>query len=459
MFTYDVAQPTDQMLLNEILDLDNGEPLVVDAFLRRDLVVVIQDRNELAGRYARDPSQPWLVCGICGGAVMLVLTQQRRFHFRHHPDEEGTRDCPISTKGAFSTDQINRMKYNAAKESAAHLRLKGIIRDSLYADATCSEPEVEKVWRGMPIADRATWRKPDVQVYREQQRFAFEVQLSTTFLTEIVGRREFYRVNGGAIVWVFEGFNPQENRTAEQDIFYLNNLNVFVVNERTLARSREAKRMALTCWYAVPHLKGRMTFNEWHEKEVFLDQLTVDTEKQLVYFYDYATHRKELEETIAPTQLRQEFHDFWLEHGTSEEPEADVTWSELRERMALAMPQISLPRSFHEGRFHGAVSVVLSARYGRPIGYRLPRLINVTNTAFDYYKAYLLPFGWTLEAFHQAELLASQDTKKTWGKRRKIIREALRSKDPAYRQDLTYNRLFAFLVPEIKDDLELGRHW
>ena len=68
MFTYDVAQPTDQMLLSEILNLDNGEPLDVDAFLRRDLVVVIQDRNELAGRYARDPNQPWLVCRICGGA-------------------------------------------------------------------------------------------------------------------------------------------------------------------------------------------------------------------------------------------------------------------------------------------------------------------------------------------------------------------------------------------------------
>lgn len=68
MFTYDVAQPTDQMLLSEILDLDNGESLDVDPFLRWDLVVVIQDRNELAGRYARDPSQPWLVCRICGGA-------------------------------------------------------------------------------------------------------------------------------------------------------------------------------------------------------------------------------------------------------------------------------------------------------------------------------------------------------------------------------------------------------
>ncbi len=32
MFTYDVAQPTEQMLLNEILSLDNGEPLDVDTF-------------------------------------------------------------------------------------------------------------------------------------------------------------------------------------------------------------------------------------------------------------------------------------------------------------------------------------------------------------------------------------------------------------------------------------------
>lgn len=416
MFTYDVAQPTDQMLLSEILNLDNGETLDVDAFLRRDLVVVIQDRNELAGRYARDPSQPWLVCRICGGAVMLVLTQQRRFHFRHHPDEEGTKGCPISTKGAFSTDQINRMKYNAAKECAAHLRLKGIIRDSLYADSACSEPEVEKVWRGMPIADRATWRKPDVQVYREQRRFAFEVQLSTTFLTEIVGRREFYRVNGGAIVWVFESFNPQENRTAEQDIFYLNNLNVVVVNERTLERSREANRMALTCWYAVPHLKGRMIFNEWREEEVFLDQLTVDTEKQQVYFYDYATQRKELEETIIPARLRQEFHDFWLEHGTSEESEADLAWSDLRDRMTLAMPQIPLPRSFHEGRFHGAVSIVLSARYGRPIGYRLPRLINVTNTAFDYYKAYPVAFRLDTGSLSPSSVVGFSGLEKNMGK-------------------------------------------
>lgn len=90
--------------------------------------MVIQDRSELAARYNRNAQRPWLVCQICGGAVILVRTQQRYFHFRHHPDEKGKRD--ISTQGTFSADQINRMKYNAAKESSAHLRLKGIVRDS-----------------------------------------------------------------------------------------------------------------------------------------------------------------------------------------------------------------------------------------------------------------------------------------------------------------------------------------
>lgn len=401
----------------------------------------------------------WLVCRICGGAVMLVRTQERRFHFRHHVDEEGERNCPISTRGVYNADQINRMKYNAAKESSAHLRLKGIIRDSLLADESCSEPQVEKVWRGMPIAERATWRRPDVQVERDGQRLAFEVQLSTTFLTEIVGRREFYRVNGGAIIWVFQGFNPGETRTAEEDIFYLNNLNVFVVDESTLERSLKAKRMALNCWYAVPHLKGRNVVDEWIMEEIFIDQLTVDPSRQLVYFYDYLSHRASLEATLDTGTLRQDFHDFWIEHGVSEEPEADTAWQALRERMSAAIPQIQLPQSFHEGRFHGAVSIILSARYGRPVGYRLPRLINVTNTAFDYYKAFLLPFGWTLEAFNQGEILADQDTKRTWAKRRVIIRENLRNQDPAYRQDLRYNRLFAFLVPEIKDRLADARHW
>ena len=76
------------------------------------------------------------------------------------------------------------------------------------------------------------------------QRTKFELMLSSTFLTEAVGRRELYRTNGGVIVWAFEHFHPTETRTAEENVFYLNNLNVFIVNEAALERSHDARRAA-----------------------------------------------------------------------------------------------------------------------------------------------------------------------------------------------------------------------
>ncbi|PWE42701.1 hypothetical protein C9I49_18285 [Pseudomonas prosekii] len=85
MYTYEVAQPTEHMLLTEIFDLDNSRAIDPTEFLSQELAAVMQDRNELAGRYTRNPESPWMVCQLCGGAVMLVRTQQRHFHFRHHP--------------------------------------------------------------------------------------------------------------------------------------------------------------------------------------------------------------------------------------------------------------------------------------------------------------------------------------------------------------------------------------
>lgn len=459
MRTLEYAQPTKKLKLTDVMDLDSATPIDTSSFLCRELSLVIQDRAEMASRFLLDRKKPWLVCQLCGAALLLVRTQHRYFHFRHHPAIEGLVKCDISTKGELSPAQITAIKYNAQKESQAHIRLKGIIRDSLIADQACDEPQVEKVWKGKSVADRATWRKPDVQVVRGEERIAFEVQLSTTFLTEIVGRREFYRANGGSMIWVFQSFDPSSTKTAEEDIFFLNNLNVFIVNERTLARSRAARRMAFDCWYAVPQLAGRTIVNEWRSAEVFLDELTFSQQKQLVFFNDYQTQKKMLEDSLSTDVLRHDFHIFWEEFGRQDTPEARMRWRELCGRMATALPQIKLPESHWRDPFQGAVSIVLSARYGRPIGYRFERLLNVSNQAFDSYKPFLLQFGWTLEIFEQNELLAEQDKKGSWAKRRSIIRAGLRDRDEAYRPDLQFNRLFAFLVPELKERLINMRPW
>lgn len=128
--------------------------------------------------------------------------------------------------------------------------------------------------------------------------------------------------------------------------------------------------------------------------------------------------------------------------------------------MKEVLPDVRLPESyFGEDPFHGVVSIILSARYGRPIGYRLQRLIEVTNVAFNSYKAYLLPFGWTLEAFDQHAVLQDQDRKGTWAKRREQIRYGLQNRDDSYRQDQQFDRLFAFLIPEISDKFARVREW
>jgi len=185
-----------------------------------------------------------------------------------------------------------------------------------------ASPHVEKVWKGQAVAERATWRKPDVQVARGDDRIAFEVQLSTTFLTEIVGRREFYRANGGSMIWVFQNFDPRSTKTAEEGIFLLNHLNVFIVNDQTLARSRDTGRIASDCWYAVPGLIGRTIINEWRRAEVFLDELTFSSQQQVVFYNDYQTQREELEASVNTDVLRRDFHSFWMEYGRQDTPES-----------------------------------------------------------------------------------------------------------------------------------------
>jgi hypothetical protein len=98
-------------------------------------------------------------------------------------------NCPKKSAAGLGQEIINALKYNGAKESLAHQRIKEIVRQSLLADARFSIPQVEKVWRGM---DRKKWRKPDVQTAWNDRRFAFEIQLSTTYLNVVVERRDFY---------------------------------------------------------------------------------------------------------------------------------------------------------------------------------------------------------------------------------------------------------------------------
>lgn len=439
-----IARPSNKRSLVDIWDLDKDAFVNIDAFIFREVRLVIQDRNTLRSRYKQ--GNPWLACSICGGAVQLVSQTNRSFYFRHQSEEED-RGCPINTKGKHP-DLIDRMKYNGAKESATHKRLKHLVELSLRADQSFTTIAVEKVWRGM---DRKSWRKPDVQAATALAKYAFEIQLSTTYLSVIVDRRIFYQADGGLLVWIFDHFDPYRTRRAEEDVFYNNNSNAFVVDEKTYKQSIAEGRFMLECWYAVPQIQEGEIVDLWQRQEVFFDELTFDLENQRTYYFDYEAERQRLECEIkeGPTiRLRDDFEAFWREYGGNYDKDGTEEWSRLRSRFSGI--GISLPTYYSTRPFSAVISIMLSAKHGVPIGYGYEKLIEVAHVAFTSYKNYLLQFGWALNAYGRQALLDSQDHSGKWLNRKRLIREAMKIGMSEYQAFNDFDDLISFLLPEVK---------
>ncbi len=448
------AKPSAQLKLHELIDLETGGLIDAASFIRRELGLVMEDRSELLVRYRRNPEKPWLVCPYCNGAVGLISQTDRRFHFRHMPEEE-KRGCPIDTRGSMTRDQMNAAKYNGAKESAAHLELKELLAASIRADPRFAEPQLEKVWRGESFKERSVWRKPDVQSQFGEIRIAFEIQLSTTFLDVIVERGEFYRAEGASLMWLFKSFDPGQTRRAEEDIFYNNNRCVFIVNEASLRRSLEKKRLSLECWYQTPERFGSTIESTWRMAHVFIDDLTFDQDGKRVFFLDYDKARADLEREIVAesenevrSMLVNEFEEFWAEWAGDYSPETRHNWKVLRLKLIGAGIESPLPMDHTEKPFNGVVSIILSAKYGKPVGYKFQKLLQVAYTAYESYKHYILPFGRALAAHGFIDLPGQQDrTKKKWNTKREEIKAGILSGDPEYQQRTEFNQLIAWLVP------------
>ena len=174
MFNDTRSLAADSLEIEEVRDRETGELLDARELIGSDKERTLQLRMALQQGIVS--GKPLLLCPICSVPVHLVsMMQDRKFYFRHET-EDGR--CPANTKGGLSPERILAMKYDGARESEAHRRMKEIVAESLMSDPEFSEVEVEKVWKGAEANSR---RKPDVRaLWREKLRVAFEVQLSTT---------------------------------------------------------------------------------------------------------------------------------------------------------------------------------------------------------------------------------------------------------------------------------------
>jgi hypothetical protein len=382
---------------------------------------------------------------MCAVPVHLVsMTTERRFYFRHET-EDGR--CPAKTKGALSGDEILALKYDGARESAAHKRMKKLIAESLRSDSDFSDVEIEPVWKGR---EKNCRRRPDVRaLWKRQLPVAFEVQLSTTFLRVIAERRAFYLREGGLLLWVFKDFNMRDARLTHDDIFYNNNRNAFLASSATLRASRERGRLALDCVWSEPSVEeGQLGWREFRRLATF-DELIIDQPGQRVFLFDADAARERLAKEQADGELRRAFRHYWLRTPNHYD---EAAWSELRDGFAARGMQLPLHPGASDG-FYQLMDTLFTVREGRSVGWRYDNLVKLAHHVYEQHKGYLWMFKLMLAAHGRGEQIKREDATRKWRAKVAEYREAWASGDAAFDHDGTHEKLVSFLFPEIADKI------
>lgn len=426
----------------EVLNLSDGSYQTLAEVVGDVYGDAVKKRLEIKDAIAS--GVPLYACAECGVPVNLLSRMDtRRFHFKHTLEDSR---CSAITRGDLDHNEITARKYNGAKESRLHHRIKKLVRQSLEADPHFSEISVEETWKGL----NGSWRKPDVQaLYHrpdgEPVRVAFEIQLSTTFLDVIVERRRFYMGERGLLFWVFAEFNDSRRRLTQDDVFYNNNQNAFVMNEEIALHSIAEKGLHFECTWAEP-LTPTADHSLKKQTVAFAD-LVLDIEDQKAFYFDYHAAKATLvrQEESSLMRVRDAFETAWI---------ADARYSRNSPKLwqdfyrGLRKAGVS-PPNYPQNPHDILINALYSAKHGRVIGWGYNKLIEVAHRIAGGHPQYLRVFGRALTLYGRSDQIRAEDKSGLWKQKMLKLRPALRAKAQEYEHDFRYDEILGILFPEL----------
>lgn len=458
----------DEPLIEYVIDQADGKEYGAGEYIAESAREISEIRVRVYDAWQR--GEPNIICVACHRpAYPRKNIKTGKFHFAH-VSEGDNKDCPYNDKKRLDTTRIDSMRYNGQKEGPDHKLLKSFLRVSIDADPLFAPDQTreEKNWYGS--ADEKKWRRPDIAATRlldsgNPQKIAFEIQLSSTYLKVIAARREFYLKENALLFWVFKDATGVDPRQYQDDLFYNNNSNLFVVDDETVRFSREHGKLYFRCCYYEPLLVGTLVNDQWRERIVPFDDLTVDIEHQRVYWFDYKAEREKLLETADQLiqekeleTLRSQYEDFWngIHLRTCRDPDADY----LKLRRQLSKHGITVPER-HNRDLERFTQMVYSAKAGEGYLTGLKTLLEVANNSYLYGKPFLWYFGRVLQYYGTWDKLLVQDRNaeqrkkmsgkkhESWKEKGKTIKQKIDTNDPEFKQNRAFDKLFFLLFPEI----------
>lgn len=427
----------------EVLNLETGEYVTLQQVVAAPFSDVVLLRTEI--KLAQLRGEPLFVCAECSVPVNLLMHPSSRCFYFKHTLEDGR--CSAVTRGTLTHEEITARKYNGAKESRLHQRMKHLLVQSLRADSSFAGIETEERWTDTVTGQ---WRRPDVRaIYTTSQGVqipvVFEVQLSTTFLDVIVERRDFYLRNGGLLFWVFAEFPDNGRRLTQDDVFYNNNQNAFIISEETKIASDELSELCMTCVWSEPSAGNNE--GTLRRKTVSFQDLTLDVPNQRAYYFDFDRARSQLREaaTRSLASLRDEFEHAWLapERTSSE-------LAGLWKRFYAGMRQRGIRIRSDSGPPPTAlIDALYSAKHGKVIGWRFKKFIEVAHRIATGHPSFLPIFRRALQAYARGPQLETEDQSRRWAERVKVYRAAMKRGDPKYTEDVKHDETLMVLFPEL----------
>jgi len=265
-------------LITEVLDIKSGQFINSTLFFNQDRETLIKKRRELEEYYQNN--EKVLVCPECLEPINIRGLKGRKIlHFSHYSDKK---DCILKTKG-MTKKEIELLRYMNVKESEKHIYLKNMIAELIGFDNKFSSEsiKVDKWYKADDYKDTKRYRLPDVQANYENKKIAFEIQLTSTFLSVIADRETFYKNEEVFIIWIFDTFdtNTCSRKIMEEDIYYLNKNNVFVLDKERIEKSKKEKTLILLCNYLNQN-------NIWESIEVKFNELKFDYRNYKLFYKD-----------------------------------------------------------------------------------------------------------------------------------------------------------------------------
>lgn len=430
----------------EVSNDETGKVIKAQDAIGSDFAALEQLRMKLAE--AKANKRKLFSCPVCWVPVYIACRRNgdiKRFFFKHY-HEDG--NCPAVTRDHLPKDVIDARKYNGAKESIAHINMKDWLARSLSYDPNFSKVEIEPRWQAGD--DKAKWRQPDVRaLWRGQIPVVFEVQLSTTYLHVIAERRVFYQKEGGLLCWIFKTFDAEAGRLTQDDIFFNNNQNLFLVSEATMKASKVAQALTLDCKWSKPLLANGAIVDQWDGKLVQFNELTLEQEKQRVYYYDYESTVQSLKEQ-PDIELRSEFEEFWLSFTDNNSNVSQ--WPGIRQK--LISKNIRLETYISENKnLQYILDTIYSAKHGKPIGWGFADLVKIAHHIYTVHPKLLWAYRSALSVYKRHEQIIKEDTTENWRNKAKQFKKSIVDGDEKYLPDRTYDRLLTFLFPEVAAEL------